>query len=166
MNMIPWLFRNLRKHRGLLRPIRRLLSRNAMLDYWYRSYVEKLRYKDVTDVHDLPPIFHYWANRKTSLSTGTAPQRDLRASGRKTSCRSSSNASRLISFWVFPTLFFRLSIVASAPTSMSITNGIALSSTGFRRAMRTRFCPGASSRRKCWPLSANVNAEKKCTSKT
>lgn len=58
-----WLFRNLRKHRGLFRPIRSLLSRNAAMDYWCRSYVEKLRYKNVAEVHDLPPIFHYWANK-------------------------------------------------------------------------------------------------------
>ncbi|MCL2872341.1 MAG: class I SAM-dependent methyltransferase [Betaproteobacteria bacterium] len=58
-----WLFRTLRRHRGFFRPLSALALRNATVDYWYRSYVEKLRYQDVTNVHDLPPIFHYWSNK-------------------------------------------------------------------------------------------------------
>lgn len=45
----PWVFRAL--NRILPDPVLRRL----------RSAAEKLKYRDVTKVHDLPPVFHYWS---------------------------------------------------------------------------------------------------------
>lgn len=39
-----------------------LARRWPRLDYWLRTFRERLTYNDVKQVHDLPPIFHYWSD--------------------------------------------------------------------------------------------------------
>lgn len=53
-----------------------VIGRLRQLAYWVRAHIglyasdyrsrvaaEESRYRECTDVHDLPPIFHYWSNR-------------------------------------------------------------------------------------------------------
>ena len=49
--------------RSLFRRIGPLLQRWPGLDRPLRAVIESLRYRWTTDVHALPPIFHYWSNR-------------------------------------------------------------------------------------------------------
>lgn len=55
--------------RSLLRHIGPQLRRWPVVDRRVQAVVELLRYRWITEVHALPPIFHYWSNRYVRPAT-------------------------------------------------------------------------------------------------